>query len=669
MGRERYWGGGRSMRKEGGEKESHGCMSGVLQLFDFPQFQFALHQQPSFKPDPFLQEDPTHVKGVEAPRNSLESEEGPFMGAASFSSIMKEEDLKIPVGIRLETVAETGGKAGVSKPRIEDLSSESSSSPGTKTPNLVARLMGLDLLPDDLSPCSSSILVKSSSQRFNLHQHHLQERNASAVLKRELRSRQPLQSRTNNTTNFMENHHELRYEITGSRSLPDTPRISSARRSDVDPRLSLSINKENMIINGEFDYSPVMKGRKKEWIREEDENRSPSYYARQIVKQVKESVSRKVGLDITNSPRNREGDSLTIKSKKKGVSKTGDIESSTSKHSTPSCSPRLRFLEPKNKPVTTSVAKDKTSHSPKPLSKPCPISPPLMSSTPATSENQSPLQPPKPKSQQSISKCKKASSERFTQRLKKPPQTSETIRAPPVPAATTKLNLAEKKKCKKTPLSNDLLSTKLPQKQLSSCSSQTYKQEATQMLVDRDDHNSTGDDVAEFRYVSAILKRTGIDRDSVVSITRWFTPSHPLNPSIFHHLEHSLMLDSKATFLGQLRHFCNRRLLFNLIDEILVEILKPHLGLKPWLPSMSYSSIRHDNFTGFQLLDRLCEKIRSFPLADCQSGQDIDALVEKDLPDANMRRLPILDEAELIVIEIERDILDSLVHEIASSLR
>lgn len=86
---------------------------------------------------------------------------------------------------------------------VDDLSSEcSSSSPGTKTPSLVARLMGLDLLPEYSSPRASS-----SSTPANSHHPHC-------------------------------------------RSLPSTPRLSSCSRRSTDyndyhHRLSLQLDKEN----------------------------------------------------------------------------------------------------------------------------------------------------------------------------------------------------------------------------------------------------------------------------------------------------------------------------------------------------------------------------------------------------------------------------------------
>ncbi|XP_010255592.1 PREDICTED: uncharacterized protein LOC104596220 [Nelumbo nucifera] len=762
MGREWYW--SRSTKRV--DRESPGCISAVLQFFDFHHFPCTL-QPPSFKADSFLQEDLTILKGVEAPRNSLESEEESFMGSASFSSIMKEEDSDIPIGIQLGTKQVTVRGRAAAKARMEELSSESSSSPWTtKSPNLVARLMGLDILPDNFSPCSSfsssTHIVRSNSLGRPYHHQLLQERNACAAVKRDIRSRRPLQSRTN----FIDS------EVAGTRSLPDTPRISSARRSDVEHRLSLQINKENLLPTEDFGYigrvsrdsvpcSPYStKSKRKEW-RHDDENRSPRHYARQIVKQVKERVGRKIGLDIINTTSTRtranEGENaLTTKSKKtRRLTKQAD-ESSPSKHSTPTCSPRLRFMETTKSAgmITSSPTHEhQTSHSPRPYrpsSPPSPCPPPLQSTVQSSSlsssasvcadnQLQSPkaanaaaaASKPKPKPlplrQQTANKCKKGSStERFTQRLKKPPQATETIRNVREGALTreppNKANVSEKKN-NKTPLSNDFVNITVPSfvpfnkeqqpqqpssqapvvhriaqdskrcSQLSSGSSLTYESHRQeQSLVHQDDNNNNNDSSnggdAEFEYVFKILKRTGIDRDTLVSFTRWFSPSHPLDPSIFHHLEQSYLQDKENpnNFLlllhlggesgggggSPLKHRWNRKLLFHLVDEILGDVLRPLLNTKPWLSCICIDNggdctSPYSVMTGSQLLDRLWTQIRSYPCANCQVLQDIDALIDKDLPHTNVRTvLPFSEEGESIVFEIERDILDSLVHETAA---
>lgn len=185
--------------------------------------------------------------------------------------------------------------------------------------------------------------------------------------------------------------------ITGTVSLPETPRVSSeSRRSDVEyhHRLSLQINKENIGEESQgsayqYNGKKMARRRRDDKLKQDDENTSPGYYARQIVKQVKERVSRKVGHDITNTVTSKDDNNVVLinsnnyasipnstvvllrpTKKPKALNHLGDDNSLVSKQSiTPSSSPRLRLLETKNKlPVTTTSTGNKTQtlqHSPR----------------------------------------------------------------------------------------------------------------------------------------------------------------------------------------------------------------------------------------------------------------------------------------------------------------
>ncbi|XP_021615052.1 uncharacterized protein LOC110616857 isoform X2 [Manihot esculenta] len=612
------------------------------------------------------------------------------------------------MGIQIKTTIGDASSRGQGAPN-DSSSSEISSSPSIKTPNLVARLMGLDLLPDQsFSPISSPSTHGIPNPLGKSHLHH------------HFRRRQFLQSKTSGHRSSLDS------DFSGTRSLPETPRISSARRSDVEHRLSLQINKENLSPNEELILSRISSLKRKE-LKTEEENRSPGHYARQIVKHVKESVSRKAGLDITNTVRNRDQASRVelicqVKSKKLSKVLTKAADDSSPGKQTASCSPRLKFLEPRNRPIP-SVPSTK-GHS---------ISQSLQPSIPVHSQvnimTQKTKAPTKSKlqlvqeqeylhqqQQIPIKKCKKVAEERFgpPPRLKKPPQTSDIIRnkqeEPFVrPAMATRANIPDKK-CKKTPLSNDLLllpvkkdptppATKIPQKpapnaqeskrssQLSSCSSQSYNQRealnarGSNKSSNEDRSNGaatttiTGDVAAEeYEYITRILRRTGIDKDTPVSFTRWFSPSHPLDPSIFYYLEYFTTISPASTSngnyaYGKLRHRCNRKLLFHLVDEMLVEILKPYMNMKPW----ASSSIGVCDFIagkkdvhGSHLIDMLCSKVRSFPCADCRVLEDIDALIDRDMPQFQLQsEVAFGEEGEGIVSEIEKDLLDTLTHEMA----
>ncbi|KAL0698353.1 hypothetical protein Bca4012_054475 [Brassica carinata] len=163
-----------------------------------------------------------------APRNSLELTE-----ESSLSTNYKGKySLNITVG----------GKSSNLRALLFDTSSDNCNSPSAKSPNLVARLMGLDLLPDNLDLNRSSI--------------------------KSVRG------------------HRLSENCSGTRSLPESPRVSSSRKSDSDVRrLSLQLNREN-----KHEDSVC-------WRLKDEESQSPGNNERVI--------TRKLGMDITNLLENR----------------------------------------------------------------------------------------------------------------------------------------------------------------------------------------------------------------------------------------------------------------------------------------------------------------------------------------------------------------------------
>jgi hypothetical protein len=90
-----YWGGRSSNNKRKPETDiPSGCMCAVFQAFDFHPFNFSINQQQTTLNSPSSPiQKITLPKGAEAPRNSLESEDG------TFSSISKEDNFKFPVSL------------------------------------------------------------------------------------------------------------------------------------------------------------------------------------------------------------------------------------------------------------------------------------------------------------------------------------------------------------------------------------------------------------------------------------------------------------------------------------------------------------------------------------------------------------------------------------------
>ncbi|KAK6936385.1 protein of unknown function DUF4378 [Dillenia turbinata] len=656
----------------GGEKETTaaqlGCMSAVFQLFNFHHFPCAFHQRPSLQPDPnfFPDDEPaTSLKGVEAPRNSLESEK-PLTESASLSSATtnitatEEETVNMPLGIRIEQRTSSDRK-------IHDHASDCSYSPGTTTPNLVARLMGLDLLPENFSPSTSTSTSTSDLGTPRLRTYSSNKAELQSRLRRRSRGRLCVYND----------------DMIGTRSLPETPRISLSRKSDADPRLSLQINKDNMDAGEEFELSTLRMLKKSE-LKCSDENRSPGNYARQIVKQVKESVSRRVvGMDITNTIKSKEretrnDDQLLVFQKLKRTKKGGD-------QTTP-CSPRLRFM---TSTLSNDKKKEQSSLSAKPPL-PTPALPVLVEKHEKLGKNSLKYSKPQPekKQQKSMQRCEKGKSERFAAKPRKgmPQKTSDFIRNKKEEPFVRPLYTLSDKKGKKTPLSNDLFNINVPtllsvkkdipssssyldlskkqysqesngqppkgrRSQLSSSTSQTswyYKKMGMAAVSAQEEHGNRRNGavsigVEELQYISGIIKASGIDKDK--DNPQWFSHSHPLDPLVFHQLEHYCCASSAT---GQLRLRCNRKLLFSLVDEVLGCILSK---------KSKYPSI---NGRGFRVFDVLCMRIESLRWRKCETLQDIDEFVEGDLLKIMFREN---EEREEIGKEVEREVLDTLVHE------
>ncbi|XP_021765216.1 uncharacterized protein LOC110729738 [Chenopodium quinoa] len=663
-----------------------GCMNAVLHLFDFQHFQLCLHPQDGS----FLPDDPTPLKGVEAPRNSLES----------VTEEDKDDHLHISKDIKRKTNRRDTALKLVQVPRgkIEDLSSESSCSPASaRTPTLVARLMGLDILPESNTTTPRS----SHSQAFSPH-----IRSSTPPISTKTRKSCSACSTPGTRASYSDNG-------PGPRSSPETPRsLQSTRRRSMDVvdhhRLSLQINKENNI-QREMELSRpscsaiTTKRRDGKNYDAEEVAKSPSYYARQIMKQVKETVSRRVGVDITNTiGREHRRDEHLLSSSTTKAATTIKPKKSKKDQS----SPRYKTYSDENHKHTNSKNSEQL-----PPAVPEVVPPPktvTLQAKPVESGDES---------------LKKHVQPTTTTPSKKPLKSYNSIRNKKEeqfvhPSTTTTTS----KKCKKNMLSSDLLHgtvpslvslkkdsspipspTKLLDNQGVSSEAQLSKrliinnttsttttarlsryprqridekrqEEATHTPTDRwrsgrkDAGTGTGTSVMEFQYISRILKCTGIDRDTPVSFMRWYLPSHPLDPSIYHTLEATHYITTSDRFCEQLNLSINRKLIFHLVDEMLADMLKPYVKLKNHYHRRRHQKNHHDTqMNGFQLVKTLCSKIRSFPSADCQTLQDIDALVEKDMPRIGATSDMIVyhdqGEGDDIVTEIERYIMDSLVQE------
>ncbi|KAL6653212.1 hypothetical protein ACP70R_012137 [Stipagrostis hirtigluma subsp. patula] len=236
------------------------------------------------------QRDTDGKGGTEAPRNSLD------LDADGLGDIQ--------IGVQVEPVFDALARTSMRRARATAPSSEAET---PRTPSLVARLMGIDGLPDQSSP-SPALSKHRASTGSTQKPAPKKESNCSSapssagkekkkrVIPESMNRREPLRSLSCNVP------------AGDARSLPDTPRGSTSARASWDgPRLSLQALKENVLDRAaqymSLPSSPTSSaaGKKKKLKdahgrrarNDEERERTAKEHAREIVRQAKETVAKR----------------------------------------------------------------------------------------------------------------------------------------------------------------------------------------------------------------------------------------------------------------------------------------------------------------------------------------------------------------------------------------
>ncbi|XP_022945048.1 uncharacterized protein LOC111449407 [Cucurbita moschata] len=520
---------------------SAGCMCAVFHLFDFHPLNQHHHPPPPSRPVSLNPLDHRISTGTEAPRNSLESEEE---SPLSCTRNQKQDALHFPKGVL--QIKTKGSRNNEAKEKL------SGDSPSTKTPTLVARLMGLDLLPQSNSPSTTPRTASASPLNYPIL--HKQQR-------------------------------------TASRSLPETPRSSCERRSNVEnyhPRLSLQIpnyDKENA--------SP---------------SPSPSHHAKEIVKQIKESMSRKGGLDdITNYAR-RDHEMVNQTKPRKVLSCS-------------SVSPRQRVVEPKNLNKPKQKVKSKAA-----LKK--------------SNKQEEPFVVP--------SRITKAA---IDSPLKKTPLSDKLLSFSSVPTVVIKKNPPFSSPIKPTPMqpppcNRNQAAVQTGDKESKRCLQSSnhqshfpihhHHQHVIQLppinninittasaAANRRNHH---DITAEVEYIRQILLRRSTTSTSVYSSVNFLE-----NCNTHHNIS-----------------ITHRKLLSHLVEEL----------LKPYIERRPYRRTAAERWA--EVVEKVCEKVRKFPRAKCEVLEDIDGIIEKDM---DILGIGFEEEDEGTVKDIEEWVVEELLNE------
>ncbi|RLM73790.1 bromodomain-containing protein 4 [Panicum miliaceum] len=553
--------------------------------------------------------------GFEAPRNSLDLD--------------ADNPNDIQIGVQIEPVFDALARTNMRRPRPTAPSSEAET---PRTPSLVARLMGIDGLPDSQQPSPSAAHHKkqpAGSRQSSKKQHAAAVDNkenhccsapasagnaAKAEKKKrvipESMNREPLRS--------------LSCNVAGgdARSLPDTPRGSTSARASWDgPRLSLQALKESVLDRAaqymSMPSSPTSSsaGTKKNSQRrrrdERERERVAKEHAREILWQAKENVASRKSSSKSKS-----------KSSSPAVEKRHSIFNNkenvpTSPAAAPAAEDKLVVVQAGKPMLAAAKAQQGTTEHPPSESPRVPLAP----RQPPPPQRAKPSRPPPPLDPPTRAR-KPDGCERFATRIKKPaaaggqaPASASPVALPSAPASSSGSALGHQ---------------------------QRHGGAAVPLEED-----------PEYSYLRTVLERGRFMRSPPPRRTfKGHSVSSPVDPIVFHLLELELPADEAR--LGPLRHRWNRKLLFHLAQELLADLL---LGLDEPPPPPS----------GPPLLGKVWRKVRSFPAADCRVVGDIDALVASDLEAARVRRLArhpaVAEEAGDVAEEVAELVLEALLGE------
>ncbi|CAN6485164.1 unnamed protein product [Victoria cruziana] len=733
----------RSMRKERREGGIVGCMSGVLQLFDF-HLRGAIDctgSPISQASAPSRSDDLAFccTAGIEAPRNSLEvlpdanSGSPPQLRSHRLLHGHGDEIDDIPIAFEIFTRSE---------------SARDWTQPDTrrKRRSVVARLMGLDVLPDyaengtavrrggEEERRKNSVRVKpvNDSGRGNgdadfqrLKETKLKERN------REFRA--------------VEGTVRQELQPLCCRSLPESPRISSARRSDVERRLSLQIQKENIppFVNVNYVDSCSLG-----------------------------SLLRASSSSTMNSDTRKTSPRLVLSSNSPRVGKTREEKAQPRPSGTPPCSPRLKnrgsqensnaaastttIITVVAAAATTTVAKpslprNKRTYPPqsteprsksnglggginnsingKPKSEGLSL---LRERSDAIARVQRQDRAPSPRIRESYVKVADRSNGDAMRKGQRPIceqallkahsvisatkdsprqlRTSAASESSPLPrsrrrtaaavsdirqdrgSVTTDLcnhlmhhDHSDKERCMDPPPSPSLSSPPAHHDSPSSSSLSSFLSSSATTSSASSSYASSSSSFSRekneafflvYPYIKTIFEMMGVGSNSRVSLLNWHSPSHPLDPAIFIRLDafHHRRHDDSAAMDGRMPNTrSNKKLIFHLVDELLKERLKLHMGIAPWMTMMKSPPSRWPPIKvarGGQLLEAVWADVRGFPSADCKIVHDVDVLVANDVLTGH-HSSPINDSgseasAEAVLFRIGREISDELVAEVVA---
>lgn len=168
-------------------------------------------------------------------------------------------------------------------------------------------------------------------------------------------------------------------------------------------------------------------------------------------------------------------------------------------------------------------------------------------------------------------------------------------------------------------------------------------------------------DEADFNYVSHLLNLSGVFESE--QFERWQTTDQPLNPKLLDDLEdcaagHELGCSDEVAGT-----YSNHQLLFDLVNEALLEIFEPSLAFFP--KAFSFATNGRPIPKGQHMLEEVWKRVNRHRMGP-EQDQTFDEVMARDLARGD-GWLNLQWEGECVAIELEDWILDDLLDEVLES--
>lgn len=172
---------------------------------------------------------------------------------------------------------------------------------------------------------------------------------------------------------------------------------------------------------------------------------------------------------------------------------------------------------------------------------------------------------------------------------------------------------------------------------------------------------------ADLLYVINALVTSGLSGNADAVFAQWHSPSYPIDPALYKKLkgnEHGM--SESVGEMESYRSESEEKLLFDCINEVLLEILGPFFNPRPWVKPTKW---KHQQYmpVGNQLLEVMWRKLSYYLYQQSDMEYTLDNLVGKDI-DRDSRWLDLHDDVEMVGVDLDKMIFDNLIEEICCDL-